>query len=285
MTRPAAARRPDERPPAPRRAWVQQIMGMPISIHLRGAGVDDPAAAAAVDAVFGELRAVDAVFSTYRSDSDVSRLNRHETTVAACHPDVATVVELCDEARARTGGAFDPHLPGPDGRRWFDPSGLVKGWAAERAAGRLRRLAPLGVDFCLNAGGDVVVGVAGESCSGWRVGVEDPDDVRRILGVVPLRSGAVATSGSAHRGAHIVDPRTGRPAEALRAATVTGPSLLWADVYATTTIVTGVATLEAIATLPGYEALVITPAGDALATPGFVLEQPGASVVSPGDER
>ena len=247
-------------------------MGMPISVHLRGAGVDDPAAAAAVDAVF----------STYRPDSDVSRLNRHETTVAACHPDVATVIELCEEATGRTGGAFDPHLPGPDGRVRFDPSGLVKGWAAERAAGRLRRLAPLGVDFCLNAGGDVVVGVAGGPSSDWRVGLEDPDDLRRILGVVPLRAGAVATSGSAHRGAHIVDPRTGRPAEALRAATVTGPSLLWADVYATTTIVTGVAGLDA---LPGYEALVITPAGDALATPGFPLEQPGASVVSPGDER
>lgn len=269
----------------PRRAWVQQIMGMPISIHLRGTGVDDPNAVAAVDAVFRELRAVDAVFSTYRSDSDISRLNRHETTVAACHPDVARVVELCDEARGRTGGAFDPHLPGPDGGVWFDPSGLVKGWAVERAAGRLARLAPLGLDFCLNAGGDVIVGVAGGSSPDWRVGLEDPDDLHRILGVVPLRAGGVATSGSAHRGPHIVDPRTGRPAEGLRAATVTGPSLLWADVYATTTIVTGVAALEAIAVLPGYEALVVTPAGDTLATPGFPLEQSGASVVSPGDER
>jgi FAD:protein FMN transferase len=260
-------------PAQPRRAWVQQIMGMPISVHLRGAGIHDEAAGAAVNAVFRDLRAVDAVFSTYRVDSDISRLNRGELAVAACHPSVAEVLDLCDEARRRTAGAFDSHLPGPDGGTWFDPSGLVKGWATERAAAHLGRLAGrLGVDFCLNAGGDVVVGVAGDASPDWRVGLEDPDDVRRIIGVVPLRAGGVATSGSVHRGAHIIDPRTARPADALRAATVTGPSLMWADVFATATIVAGAQALEWIAGLAGYEALVVTPNGDVLATPVFPLE-------------
>ncbi|HEX3261866.1 MAG TPA: FAD:protein FMN transferase [Pseudonocardia sp.] len=44
----------------------------------------------------------------------------------------------------------------------------------------------------------------------WRIGIEDPWDPTTLAAVVPLRTGAVATSGSAHRGAHIVDARTGR---------------------------------------------------------------------------
>ena len=260
--------------PVPRRAWVEQIMGMPVSIHLRGAGLARSAVEAAVEAVFSDLRDVDAVFSTYRPTSDIRRFNHGELTLAECHPTVTEVLRLCDAARHRTGGAFDPNLPAPGGGIWFDPSGLVKGWAAERAAGHLARL---DLDFCLNAGGDVVARAGGESIP-WRVGVEDPEDLRRILGVVPLRSGAVATSGSARRGHHIVDPRGNRPAQELLSATVTGPSLMWADVFATATIVGGTAALEWFADLPGYEALIVTPGGDVFATPAFSL------IISPDND-
>ena len=176
-------------------------MGMPISVHLRGDSVSGAAAAAGVAAVFAELRVVDAIFSTYRADSDVMRLNRKEVDVAGCHPDVGVVIDLCGTARLRTGGAFDPELPAPAGGTWFDPSGLVKGWAVERAAGHLAALAdPEGLDFCLNAGGDVIVGTATDDAPAWRVGIEDPTDLGRVLCVLPLRAGGVATSGSAHRG-------------------------------------------------------------------------------------
>jgi thiamine biosynthesis lipoprotein len=43
----------------------------------------------------------------------------------------------------------------------------------------------------------------------------------------------VATSGAAARGAHVVDPRTGLGIERAGSATVVGPDLLWADVWAT----------------------------------------------------
>jgi len=265
--------RPGPEPPAPtapRRAWVEQIMGMPISVHLRGPGVGGAAASAAVAAVFAELRAVDAVFSTYRADSDVMRLNRGEVDLAGCHADVGAVVELCDLARLRTGGLFDPELPAPDGGTWFDPSGLVKGWAVERAAAHLAGLGGAGgLDFCLNAGGDVIVGTADDGSPAWRVGIEDPTDLSRIVCVVPLRAGGVATSGRAHRGGHIVDPRTGAPASAVLAATVTGPSLMWADVYATAAVVRGADALEWLDSLAGYEGLVVEPDGRAFATPGF----------------
>ncbi|WP_199235857.1 hypothetical protein [Micromonospora sp. S4605] len=55
-----------------RQAFVEQIMGLPVSVHVRGPGADSPAAADAVAGVFAELRAMDAVFSPYRPDSRLS---------------------------------------------------------------------------------------------------------------------------------------------------------------------------------------------------------------------
>ena len=67
----------------------------------------------------------------------------------------------------------------------------------------------------------------------WRVGIEDPHDPQRVIAVVPVHNGAVATSGLAHRGAHIVDARTGTTPGALASVTVVGPDLVWADIDAT----------------------------------------------------
>lgn len=210
-----------------RRAWVEQVMGMPVSLHLRGPGIrDDPRAVAAAAGVFAILREIDRLFSTYREDSQVSAIRRGALAEADCAPQVREVLELCRQATDRTDGWFDAWLPGG-----FDPSGLVKGWAVERAAATLAGLGD--VDHCLNAGGDIALHVSSPSRPAWRIGVEDPRDRGSLLGVRLVRTGAIATSGTAARGAHIVDPHRGVPASGLLAVTVTGPSLLWADVYAT----------------------------------------------------
>jgi FAD:protein FMN transferase len=238
-----------------RTAWVEQIMGLPVSVHVRG---HDPAAAeGAVAALFAELRRVDEVLSPYRDDSDLNRWERGELSPADADPMLAEVVRLCDEARERTEGWFDARgLPDPrDGRPRFDPSGLVKGWAAERAAGHLADRPGLG--WCLNAGGDVLVH-APDDQPAWRVGIEHPDDPGRILRVVERRSGAVATSGSAHRGRHIIDPHSGRPATGRRAVTVTGPSLRWADIYATAAVAQGSGAPSWLPRTDGYQAVVVT---------------------------
>ena len=228
-----------------RRAWVEQVMGMPISLHLRGPGVrDDPRVAAAATGVFDSLREADALFSTYRADSAVSALRRGEPV---CHPLVREVLGLCHEARDRTEGWFDPWLPGG-----FDPSGLVKGWAVERAAAALHGLP--GIDHCLNAGGDIAMHVASPSRPAWRVGIEDPRHRRVLLDIRTVRTGAVATSGTAARGAHIIDPHTGKPAADLLSVTVSGPSLLWADVYATAAFAHGPGAADWLRRrAPGYE--------------------------------
>jgi thiamine biosynthesis lipoprotein len=216
-------------PPTAR--YVEHVMGLPVSLALRGRHADDGPARAAWAEAMTVLQAADRVFSTYRADSCISRLGRGEIDVAECPPEVAEVLALGAEAERASGGAFSIRLPGPDGGVVLDPSGVVKGWAVERAAAPLRDLPD--TDFCLSAGGDMACRTLDPEGPPWRIGVEDPADPRRILAIVPLFTGAVATSGTAHRGRHLVDARTGRPPAGIASVTVVAASLTWADIDAT----------------------------------------------------
>ena len=138
--------------------------------------------------------------------------------------------ELGERWRQESAGAFDVRRRGGDGELHLDPSGVVKGWAVERAARPLRHLAE--TDFCLSAGGDMVC-VTGPESAPWRVGIEDPGDPARVVAVVPVRNGAVATSGLVHRGAHITDARTGRVPTEVASVSVIADDLIRADLDAT----------------------------------------------------
>ena len=118
----------------------------------------------------------------------------------------------------------------------------------------------------MNAGGDVLAHVA--EGPPWRIGVEDPRDRSRLLTVVPVRSGAVATSGSAARGPHVLDPATGTPATRLLSATVVAGSLVDADVEATAAFAQGPDVLPRLERA-GLQALLVRPDGSVLSTPGF----------------
>ncbi|MEP6799785.1 MAG: FAD:protein FMN transferase [Lapillicoccus sp.] len=224
----------------PRRAFVAQIMGLPMSLHVRGPRAMDPVIQQVADAAFARLRADDGEFSTYQPDSAVSRIQRRELLIRDASPRLREVVALCEEAATRTDGAFSAWIP-RDGVPVFDPTGLVKGWAVAEAFERLLAdLAALGAhDALLSAGGDVVVACTRIDTPDWVVAVEDPRDRSRVLTSVPLRRGAVATSGVSARGLHVLDAATGSPATALLSATVIGPSLIWADVYATALLASG----------------------------------------------
>ena len=258
-------------PPATaRRAWVEQVMGMPVSIHLRGPGSRSAEAESRVQAAYDELRAVDVLFSPYLWDSDVSRIDRGELRVEDAHPLVAEVVALCETAGVLTAGSFDAFYgagAAAPGQRGFDPSGLVKGWAVQRAAEHLA--AGLGCDVSVNAGGDIAVRPGADPLP-WRIGIEDPADPARVLAVLPLQRGGIATSGTARRGRHLVDPDSGRAVTDALSVTVVGPSLLWADVLATAAFVRGpVDGLAMVEGLTGYEALVVAGDGALTTTSGL----------------
>ena len=222
-------------PPPPalaRRAWVETVMGLPVSVHVRAVEPTRPDLVAGVARAFAHLRRADAVFSTWRADSDLLRLQHGE--VDDVHGWVADVTELCLEAEERTDGLFSSWRRRPGGRTTFDPTGLVKGWAVAGAAAHLDIVPE--VAFSIGAAGDVVVGAGrgvGPGAPSWRIGIEDPRHAGQVAEVVTVQRGAVATSGAAQRGAHVVDPATGRGIARSGSCTVVGPDLLWADVWAT----------------------------------------------------
>ncbi|WP_414497577.1 FAD:protein FMN transferase [Streptomyces sp. CRN 30] len=240
-------------------------MGTVFSFDVRG-GEPGEVRAALAEAV-ASLHRADEVFSTFRADSHVSRLARHELTVAECPPEVGEVLALAAEAERVSEGWFSTTYRGS-----LDPTGIVKGWAVERAARRLAAAGARGVS--VNGGGDVqVIGVPGVGRP-WRVGVSDPLRPGGLAAVVSAAGSAelaVATSGSAERGAHVLDPRTGHSAVTdLVAVTVVAPSLTWADCWATAAFAMGSrAALRWLESVPDAEALLITAGDEVRCTGGL----------------
>ncbi len=238
---------------------VERIMGTAIGIDVRGAGVRP----SVVDDAFALLRDIDARYSTYRPDSEISRLIAGELDEDGCAPDVRAVLGLCEDLRRTSDGAFDIRRHRPDGRP--DPTGLVKGWAIEEAA--LVLDSGGASDYAINAGGDIAARGEAEPGRAWRIGIRHPRRADRVTAVLAVRDLAVATSGGYERGDHIVDPRTGRSPRELLSLTVVGPSITYADAYATIGFVMGAQGLAWIDAHPGYGAYAISADERAIWTP------------------
>ena len=239
----------------PMQRYVTHLMGMPVSLALRGRHTDDEPAREAWERCVAELTEVDRVFSTYRENSVVTRLSRGEIELGDCPAELHEVLALGERARLESGGAFDVRRPGPDGVRTLDPSGVVKGWAVQRASAHLRALPD--TDICLSAGGDMVCHVADDTRPAWRVGIEDPRDPQQLLATVEVRRGAVATSGTAHRGEHITDARTGDRPGTVASVTVLADDLTWADIDATAAFAMGEGALTWLRARPGRRGVVV----------------------------
>jgi thiamine biosynthesis lipoprotein len=250
--------------PKPTSRHVEMAMGTAFSIDIRDDGVN----VAAVDDVVRWLHDVDATFSPYLDDSPISAIGRGDIALDQTTEQIRRVLAVCDWARIETGGVFDVwNVPAPNGTR-FDPSGYVKGWSIEEAAAILEQHGCR--DFSINGGGDVVVRGRPEPKGRWRVGIRHPsvpDAVAKVVEVVG--PAAVATSGTYERPGHIIDPGTNRPADRLASATVVGPDLGIADIFATTVLIMGTDGLEWLEGRDGYEGYVITTDGDTMWTPGF----------------
>ncbi|MEU8586209.1 FAD:protein FMN transferase [Streptomyces sp. NPDC048664] len=254
---------PAEASPALRHA--EEVMGTVVSFDVRGG--DPEVTRSALEQAVASLHRVDAVFSTYREDSQISRLARGEMSVEECDPEVAEVLALGAEAERLSDGWFSTRYSGR-----IDPTGIVKGWAVERAARDLAAAGASGVS--VNGGGDVQMYGAPGPHRPWRVGVTDPlrpGGLAAVVSAAGADASAVATSGTAERGAHIIDPRTGGPAVTdLVAVTVVGPRLTWVDCWATAAFAMGSRqALDWLESLPDVEALLITAGDEVRCTSGL----------------
>jgi FAD:protein FMN transferase len=243
---------------------AEQVMGTVVSFDVPAAARADGSLTAAIR----WLHWVDATFSTYQARSEVSRLGRGEVTLDDCAPEVAGVLAACEALGERSGGYFTAYPAGS-----LDPSGYVKGWAIERAAAILTEAGSAA--HAVNGGGDVQC--AGGRPDGtragapWRLGIANPFLPGTLALTVEGRDFAVATSGIAERGAHIMDPLAGRPASGLASITIIGESLTLADAYATAAFAMGPARARewASTAISGYDAYAVASDGATWRTPGL----------------
>lgn len=199
-----------------------------------------------------------------RASSQVASQCLGRQVVTRCPPAEVLAQWEVDEAR--------PFLTLAPGAR-LDFGGIAKGWAAAQAARVLGELGPALVD----AGGDLVVTAPRADGSAWVLGIEDPGEPERDNPALPLFAlfeGATATSGRSFRKwtrdgrpmHHLIDPRTGCPAESdIVTATVIAPEIWQAETAAKTVFLLGSAAgLAWIEARPAFAALVILEDGTVL---------------------
>jgi thiamine biosynthesis lipoprotein len=233
-------------------------MGMPVSVDVRDQGAEQ----GVLDQVFADLRFVDQVFSPFIPDSEVSRIDRGELRSEDAGSLVQHVLSLCRHYEIATNGYFSAWIEGR-----LDPSGLVKGWAIDRACAILDGHGYR--HYYVEAAGDVRTRRPDGIGAPWRIGIRHPVQRDRVTRIIPADDLAVATSGTYEKGPHIRDPHTGSEATHWLSFTVVGADILDADVYATAAFAIGRRGLDFIEARPRFEAYAIDPQLRATWTSGF----------------
>jgi thiamine biosynthesis lipoprotein len=152
----------------------------------------------------------------------------------------------------------------------LDLSGIVKGWAADRAAKKLSVHGPALID----AGGDVAISGPRADGSPWPIGVLNPFQPDLPFETLKITCGGVATSGKDYRRwlragqwqHHLIDPRTGLPAQTdVLSATVIAPNTFEAEIAAKVIAISG--SQQGLAWLeeqPDYAAIIVREDGQAV---------------------
>jgi thiamine biosynthesis lipoprotein len=225
-----------------------------------------------------ELQKVDGEFSMFNPQSTVARINGGDSTVERSAM-FREIFELAKTVNKETNGAFDIHvaplvnawgfgfkhdqLPTPQQvdsllkiRDQMDFSAIAKGYGCDVVA---RLLRSHGIEnFMVEIGGEVVLSGHNDKGQPWHIGVNKPvenpedGDLQTVLSITDC---AIATSGNyrnfyykdGQRYAHTIDPRTGYPVQhSLLSATVVAADCATADAYATSFMVLGLDSAQAV---------------------------------------
>jgi len=147
----------------------------------------------------------------------------------------------------------------------LDLGGIAKGYAVDQAIQTLRQKGAR--SSIINAGGDIAAIGRRPDGNPWRVGVQDPDTPSEISWILLLDNRSVLTSGDyqryfeadGKRWHHIIDPKTGYPAQGLRSVTVESETAGYGDAIATAVFVLGWEEgRRLVESLPGIEAIMVS---------------------------
>jgi thiamine biosynthesis lipoprotein len=248
------------------------IIGTSLDIAIRALNQDT--ARAAEQTVFAEIRRLSKVLSTRDPESEISRLDFRTGVPSWSLRDVLSVYDTWEQ---RTRGALSLRPEGPRGPVNVDALG--KAYIIDRAMEAARRISGA-ESILLNIGGDIRL-----SGSGCEIDVTDPAaafDNGEPLTRVWLEDEAIATSGTYARGAHLLDPRTGRSVSAISSATVIARDAVTANALATAACIEGPETgMALIESTPHSEAILVTRAGVPLRSSGFAGRERPRAVLAP----
>ncbi len=234
------------------------LMGMPITLEI----IDPHVTTKTFDLVYAYFKKVDDRYSTYKDTSEISRINRG-LDKRLWSREMKQVMVLCEQTKRETDGYFDINHKG-----YLDPSGLVKGWAINKAADLLRQEGFR--NFYVDAGGDIQACGHNDKSKSWRVGLRNPFNRQEIIKTVAVTNKGVATSGTYIRGEHVYNPKVGySPVNEIVAITVIGPNIYDADRFATAAFAMGSQGISFIESLDGFEAYSVDHSKRATMTSDF----------------
>ncbi len=203
---------------------------MATHFQVRVAGEEKNYAGSAAQEAFGLLDKMEARLSRFRATSEISQIKELKPgEILRLHESVFSCLEIAKKMEQGTRGAFSvapaalktqPVAPQwtllkesfsircDSGKLEFDLGAIGKGFALDRMAELLREWSCPA--FLLVAGGSSILsGDAPPETAGWSCGLGDDNSAQRYF----LKNCSLSGSGLAVKGKHILDPRTGQPAE------------------------------------------------------------------------
>ncbi|MCM8767286.1 MAG: FAD:protein FMN transferase [Candidatus Omnitrophica bacterium] len=147
----------------------------------------------------------------------------------------------------------------------IDLGGIAKGFIVDKVADFLKSK---GIkNGIINAGGDIYCWGVNQENKKWKIGIEDPFETEKIIGIFEITDKGIATSGNYKRFinikekkiGHIINPKTGLPVENnVMSVTVIAPDCTTADGLATGIFVLGIENgLNLVNNLKDIECLII----------------------------
>ena len=238
--------------------FVRQAMSTRFRIYI--AGEEPRYAQQAADAAFEELARMESLLSRFREGSDIWRLNRLAKGEAArISPETSECLRIAEDIRTLTGGAFDVAYAsqgrGPDNTfvlesntvrslcadLEIDLGGIGKGFALDRMACVLRDWDVTRVFLSTGTSTHLAMDPPPKE-AGWRTEF-GPDDAPRTH---ILNRSAFSASGTARRGRHVIDPKTGKPAQTRIRAWAWSKTAAEADALSTAFLFLKRETIEAV---------------------------------------
>jgi len=254
-----------------------EVMGTTLRVKVLGEDAEP-----LVKEAISEIKRLDKLFSRFDKNSEIGLINSMAgKTSVQISSDTFNIIEMSVKANRLSRGAFDITLGHPgdlildksmrkvclrkDGEK-LDLGGIGKGYAVESARRLLLKQGVKSAIIDMHSS----IAVIGNN---WRIGIQDPQNNEKILGVIALNEGdALATSGSYEQPGHIIDPRTGKPADKCLSVTVVGKDAGFADALSTAVFVLGpVDGMRLVSSLKDVKVLIVDKKGIIYDNFGFKL--------------